>query len=139
MTIVEFLEARITEDEDAARMAGDLEASVMRDPLALVISDRGAGERSAIGPNNALEVRWLHHASKHMPGRILAECEAKRRIVHISKYAADRVPPKNDGYAEARARETLRLLAMPYADHPDYNPDWTPITHNPSDTDETKP
>lgn len=54
------------------------------------------------------------------PDRVLAECEAKRRIVdacqnveqvHAAEFLADRM---------------LAFLALPYADHPDYREEWRP-------------
>ena len=126
MTLNDFLLARIAEDEDRARQAGNLEAFLFTDPSACRLINRDTDERITLEPQTLAEGLWLEHAIHHLPGRVLAECEAKRRIVHISRYAADRVPPKGDGYAEGRARQTLRLLALPYADHPDYDPEWTP-------------
>jgi hypothetical protein len=52
------------------------------------------------------------------PARIHAECEAKRRIVGLH-------PCDNCGAAFDPC-ETLRLLALPYADHPDYREEWRP-------------
>ena len=45
------------------------------------------------------------------PERILAECEAKRRIV--------------ERWRELHP-DVLRLLALPYADHADYQQEWRP-------------
>ena len=59
--------------------------------------------------------------SVHEPGcapRILDECEAKRRIV-------DKVYDVR-GVAGIHLDEVLRLLALPYADHPDYRDEWRP-------------
>ncbi len=53
--------------------------------------------------------------------RMLAECEAKRRIVGM----LDGIPPP-DMYApeQAAVREVLLHLALPYASHPDYVESW---------------
>jgi hypothetical protein len=58
------------------------------------------------------------HVARHDPARVLAECEAKRRIVDSegSPYVEGHVP----------ATRTLRFLALPYADHPDYRQEWKP-------------
>ena len=45
--------------------------------------------------------------------RVLAECAAKRRIVE-----------HHAPYAGGSGRPTLLLLALPYADHPDYDETW---------------
>ena len=103
MTLSEFLLARIAEDE------------------AYVINTNcHCGE---------YEDAWLPDC----PSRILAECEAKRRIVEQAvdaRRAADRWTVerlKTDTssplpeYARADAyAEVLRFLAIPYADHPDH-------------------
>lgn len=46
------------------------------------------------------DLRWT-------PARMLAECEAKRRLIALQLQ-----------------RHAYLLLALPYADHPDYNEDW---------------
>ena len=53
------------------------------------------------------------------------DIEAKRRIIYINEKAAAS-PPKDDGYAEARARQTIRHLASVYSGHPDYREEWKP-------------
>lgn len=76
--------------------------------------------------------------------RLMAECEAKRRIVelhleHESFVKAYRSPRWLDAMndedrvnakkAEARcavSERIVRLLALPYADHPDYDEAWKP-------------
>lgn len=70
------------------------------------------------------------HIATWYPRRVLAEVDAKRRIV--DKLAAmcqaadelDRNDPMGAGYDEAP--DLLRLLGLPYADHPDYDPSWKP-------------
>jgi hypothetical protein len=65
--------------------------------------------------------------------RVLAECEAKRRIVERYRHEADvtaRTPASGlKTPQEARSGalgEACLLLALPYADHPDYRPEWRP-------------
>lgn len=104
MTLTEFLLARIAEDEAAASYA----------------STRGDfdWEQDAGG-------WWLgfyDHYRRHDPVRVLAECEAKRRIVEVHAHNA-RWDDTNVG---DWARATLELLALPYADHPDYREEWRP-------------
>lgn len=102
MTLTDFLLARIAEDEAVARKT-------------VVLAD---------------------------PARVLAECAAKRRIVATwerrwdeAENAANNpnlsVGERNsmNGMFASQATglgEAIRLLALPYADHPDYNPDWRP-------------
>jgi hypothetical protein len=59
------------------------------------------------------------------PARVVAECEAKRRILLMAEQ-----PPRWPGPAAPPDPDTvqavLRYLALPYADHPDYRPEWRP-------------
>jgi hypothetical protein len=63
-------------------------------------------------------VQMLH--GKPLAPRMLAECEAKRRIVEHLGWIVD-----NEG-RNIVERNVLRLLALPYADHPDYREEWRP-------------
>ena len=94
MTLVKFLLARIAEDESVARDAAESEIHTVE---------------------HEMQERWS-------PERVLAECEAKRRIVKESAYELNRRPPSPR--AATAARVTLLLLALPYADHPDYQQEW---------------
>jgi hypothetical protein len=99
MTLVEFLKARLDEDEQVAKAA----------------SDPG-------GPH--LPAAQLEHARRHDPARVLAEVEAKRRIID----AHHPVDPcdAHDASFETISCDTLLLLALPYADHSDYDEAWRP-------------
>jgi HEAT repeat protein len=60
-------------------------------------------------PDDGPFVRWDS-------ARVLAECEAKRRIVERVSDVA---------WATYSVRDVvLELLALPYADHPDYRKEW---------------
>lgn len=79
MTLAEFLLARIAEDESTARALERLEFWP--------------------GPGPTVE---------EFENRLLAECEAKRRLVRMEQASVD------------------RILAMPYVGHPDYRGEWRP-------------
>ena len=85
-TLTAFLLARIAEDEQRF----DLE--FRHDPI---------GEEEAFAADAA--------------NRVLADCEAKRRIVEVAT-----------AHGTLQSIEILSLLALPYADHPDYQEDWRP-------------
>lgn len=114
MTLTEFLLARIAEDEEAARhsLAGDL------DHLPSVTTR--SGDVIHLGITN--------------PARVLAECEAKRRIVedeHGDGRDGDYIEPfcrtcSDDESLTYLPCPTLRILAVVYADHPDYREEWKP-------------
>jgi hypothetical protein len=58
------------------------------------------------------------------PQRILLECEAKRRIV--VSFAAGAAEVRRGTSEWAVVQMVLRLLALPYADHADYDASWRP-------------
>jgi hypothetical protein len=104
MTLTDFLLARIAEDEEAARQWED--------------------EHSGLFP------------SLVYPERVLAECEAKRRLVrtHETHCVGYHDWPLVGVHLERADRagvdvglwHALRLVALPYADHPDYDEAWRP-------------
>jgi hypothetical protein len=112
----EFLLARIAEDEDhARRLRNAYDLDLLSVPAVLV----NAG---------ALVI----------PGNVLAECDAKRRIVEeCTSPTTERVMVRAGvyGYQPRRVVRTddldiaegvLRSLAQPYAEHPDYRDEWRP-------------
>lgn len=101
----DFLLARVAERESTARDMQDQER-LGRPFFRLDPSVGGSGIRELIDPT-----------------RILAECEAKRRIVeHETK------PYLHEGRQVATFRWTpiLRYLAAAYSAHPDYDGRWKP-------------
>jgi hypothetical protein len=86
----------------------------------------------------------LAHIARHDPARVLAECEAKRRVVEAYRqeqarrdaYEADEARAVEDDQKAALRRSTaarcrgleiaVELLALPYAIHPDYRDEWRP-------------
>lgn len=57
--------------------------------------------------------------------RVLAECEAKRRIVEEHRPGSD-VCDAHDASFKTVDCDTLLFLALPYADHPDHRQEWKP-------------
>lgn len=110
MTIVEFLEARITEDERKAEAGGY----------------HNGGGVFANDNYGCLLVQ---------PSRILAECAAKRAIIKslVSTAAAHSAETRIDQKLVLAGMDTgLRLaltsLTAPYSDHPDYREEWSSAT-----------
>jgi hypothetical protein len=124
-TLDEFLLARIAEDK---RIATDA-------------ASNGDGENwraedvSTPGPGHP---HVAEHVARHDPARVLAECAAKRRLVMACRDSGfDRafLGARPRGMADfllsprdqhQLAALTLALLAVPYADHSDYRPEWRP-------------
>jgi hypothetical protein len=110
VTLTEFLLARIAEDEAAANaahresMRGHAGPGFARSRVAWAAQAEG--------------VRGSALIERFTPARVLAECEAKRRVVEHCDF--DHLALSvGDPYV-------LQLLALPYADHPDYRDDWKP-------------
>lgn len=120
--LVGFLLARIAEDEQTARDADRISPSTWGESLARL--------------ETTLHMRpgRVAHITRHDPARVLAECEAKRQIVeHVRGWDApqtrgpSRGHPRTDDYARGvqyGGNATLRLLAQPYSNHPDFDPAW---------------
>lgn len=115
--LVQFLRDCLNDDEQAARTAkpgpwydddGSVYASHPTDEV-VSYTDSGA------------------HIARHDPARVLREVEAKRRA--LDHYQAVRTHAKGgEPYllAEGAVRKQIQIMALPYADHPDYQETWKP-------------
>ncbi|MFD4658014.1 DUF6221 family protein [Kitasatospora sp. NPDC058444] len=147
--LAEFLSARIADDETIARDAGGRSWEWRHrgtgelwhpEPGAYLA---GGGEYLGIGGNRHGGATLCGvtmtphtdavHIAHHDPARALADVAAKRRIIDRYTSAVADAAEDADGYFdENRAedarhlRPVLRLLALPYRDHPDYQPEWAP-------------
>jgi hypothetical protein len=134
MDLTEFLLALIAEDEAAA-----VAASADDDNTAETLGEDGrwtASYRYVEGRNMTIYDEGGHseeqaqHIARWDPARVLAECEAKRRIVELH---SDHLHRQGDcetcdggGRYLVGDCPTIRALALPYADHPDYQEGWRP-------------
>jgi hypothetical protein len=116
MTLTEFLLARIAEDDEAARAL-----------LAEGWTHDGSPSPTADQPM----ARFGRVA--FTLGRVLADCEAKRRIVALHGDAHECSTYDHTGEIDnctwclyATDCSTMRLLAAVYGDHPDYRDEWRP-------------
>jgi hypothetical protein len=147
MELVEFLLARIGEDEAVARGATagpwrwdeNYKGTDGKDDADLALTnDEGA---EVVGAYNwhccdfrispTVEPADAEHIARWDPARVLAECEAKRRIVELhteSEPGSHECPGRYSTFsiAEGDPCPTVLLLALPYASHPDYDPAWNP-------------
>lgn len=136
MTITEFLESRIAEDEKQA-------SALLRD-LEDQISEEYVGVVEVRGPMTSTRLlsaqMWAHYdgqskrrsfakgqqiATLANPRRVLAECAAKRAII-ADRERIDRSVSPDDwsmGYSDANY-DAIKALAAVYADHPDYLQEW---------------
>ncbi|WP_030168905.1 DUF6221 family protein [Streptomyces sp. NRRL S-813] len=163
--LVEFLRARLDEDEQVARDAAAKAAATLAGVAAkegvwkppytdvgptwtfdydhvFVTCDRPGQPRLAmLADCGSGAFRLTPHIARHDPARVLAEVEAKRDLLEAlinEGHAALRPGGSTEVYCGAdygtgdpcdcgrneRLSRYLRLLAKPYADHPDYRAKW---------------
>lgn len=155
MTLTDFLLARVAEDEGAAKAAspGPWRVDPAEPESVLAVDELQAADAFALsGPQTRATAS---HIARHDPARVLAECEAKRQIVafmlddhgatidgewgcchsgddlrnggRAPEYEGDEFEPLPSDCPGAKAAlDGLKLLALPYADHPDYDVEWKP-------------
>jgi len=120
MTLTEFLNARLDEDEAVARDAYYDGQRWSTEEEAVVSMDQD------LDPVLFMDrKRDATHAARWSPARVLAEVEAKRRLVERHEFALSARVDARPGVAEVLSG-VVRLLALPYADHPDYDEAWRP-------------
>ncbi|MFI8294051.1 DUF6221 family protein [Streptomyces sp. NPDC085614] len=137
MDLVEFLTARLDEDERDARANRGIFPSPGVDGDGCVWLHIRPGGNAVIaryahpveGYDDMAKLRnWADTNSGWTQARVLAEVDAKRRIV--AAYEVQReLAAKGvmaDDVAHEYERGVLRLLALPYAEHPDYDEAWRP-------------
>lgn len=146
--LAEFLRARIAEDEEIARRAGDagcgLRWSVQSDEPTLKagldtwvadipMSVWTCDDELDGCPEMARRIEYERdHMGRHDPARVLAECESKRRIIEAYRVEHTKARPQLpnlialDTPAGGTLGWTLKCLALPYADHPQYDESWRP-------------
>lgn len=137
MKIMEFLEARLAEDEEAAQDAAgwDRSGSVRNSGVwcregvnSVVDSSRllvVEGDGPAPGGSQA------EHIVRHDPARVLREVVAKRAILAEypagfsldANYVVVRIGGR-DMSARPPSAVFVRALASAYSDHPDYQKEW---------------
>lgn len=124
MTLTEFLLARIAEDEAAAREAagGGIGGSGQHAHWRVGLRGGCGCCSRVVGLGVDIDDGQAPHVARHDPARVLADCKAKRRVVecHAHNYRW------NQGALGDVAQATLELLALPHADHPDYDESWRP-------------
>jgi hypothetical protein len=123
----EFLLARIAEDEAAARTAsgdGGRNWQSVSDGYEEFGWTVGPGRTEGAGVYRYVvtDQAQAGHLARWDPARVLAECDAKRRIVVSCQEMQTAVVPT----AAYLATVTLRNLALPYADHQSYREEWRP-------------
>lgn len=127
--LVAFLHARLDEDERLAQAASsDAGAAWTLSAGTFPALVSPAGVRRVTGAESVLP-----HVGRHDPARVLAEVEAKRRILDVAdRLMADAAEQAFEPGGSvwliyhATANRLRQYVALPYADHPDYDPAWRP-------------
>lgn len=131
--LVAFLRARLDEDEAAAVAPETWTAFEENESTGTRRVDVDHSFERVVACTRA----WRGvHIARHDPARVLREVEAKRQIVDLHRPVQRRSTGSSGGAIEdcqvcdhfpaQYPCPTLRLLALPYADHPDYREGWRP-------------
>lgn len=152
MSIIEFLRARLAEDEAVARAAivpehtgeyhphppfaewvyhpgGEVEYANSSHDVPLHGGRMGTSGPAYVTMDHegllpSVEDDVGPHIARHDPARVLREVESKRRIVDWECRYRTTVEKRGEDWAH-RATGPLRALASVYADHPDYRDEWS--------------
>jgi hypothetical protein len=119
MTLVDFLAARIAEDELIATAA--IEGSPDWQAFYAYRDVRdGDGLYVVLADSQCPSVEQAAHIARHSPARVLHQCEAARVII------ADflRLEAIGDLAGRSVAEGVLRQLACVHAEHRDFDPEW---------------
>lgn len=125
MTLTDFLLARIAEDVADAETACGSEW-LPNVPLRGHVSSATGTEVAACSDFVTA------HIARQDPGRVLAECEAKLRIADQHSSCGGRIEHcqtcarLSEDHNDYWPCLTVRLVTLPYADHPDYREEWKP-------------
>lgn len=129
MTLVEFLEARLFEDERAANASylADVEFWAGLPPY---------GPFDLMGsPQIDCTMGTVDHIRRNRPTKVMADCAAKRRLVTRAAATLAYAGPDDENEwvpqewvahegRQDNATDILRTLAAVYAAHPDYQDEW---------------
>lgn len=137
--LIAFLHARLDEDEQTASAATDgpwlvdsqqyAEVISASDGTTVVGGGRWGGEASVFeSTEDAM------HIARHDPARVLTEVDAKRGVVNAYEREAAEFRDHGPGMVSydrlvgsvSALRTALEFLALPYADHPNYDTSWRP-------------
>ena len=134
LSIADFLNARLAEDEAAAR-AVPTDGAPWHDQW---VNDDGYALRTvndhvlAYGHHGEpMKPGLLDHIARHDPARVLREVTAKRAIIELHGRSHECSTYDHNGDVDhcswcldPEDCSTLKALAAIYADHAEYNPEW---------------
>lgn len=115
--IAAFLRARLDEREQRAKDWTDAEQPY---------EEHDAGECPTCDRRRRAIVNMLDHDEIDEPEFVLADVAAKRQMLKVWPDNFAQWSASEANAARAVKDRMLRLLALPYADHPDYREEWKP-------------
>lgn len=121
--IAAFLRARYDEEEMDARAAPGAGRAWCLDEASKVLTV--AGDENAFA-GHGYTVAAGRHIAHWDPARALRQVERDRRILDRCERAIREVGIPGEDQSDAVADDIIRSLALPYAGHPDYRPEWRP-------------
>ncbi|WP_327249880.1 DUF6221 family protein [Streptomyces sp. NBC_01320] len=132
--LMKFLRDRLDEDEKMSGTASEGPWSVDNGDYAKLVygADQSAvlcggcwGGEASVFESTADAL----HIVRHDPARVLAVVEAKRAAIgHYEKLRRFAETERRQEYllVEGAGAVVIKMLALPYADHPGYRDDWRP-------------
>ena len=119
MTLTEFLEARLVEDELNATAAIDGPAQWHALYSYRDVKDSD-GHYIVLADSRCPTAEQAEHIARHNPARILRQCEAVRAV--IAQFL--RLDALGDLAGRDATEEVLKQLASVHCDHADFDPTW---------------
>jgi hypothetical protein len=120
--LIAFLRVRYDEDEQIARDCAVRSPGPWVGMFKQVTSEPDDGQVINVASTERRAVS--HHIANWDPGRALAEVEAKRRMLDFL-VKLDDIATDSDLW-NLDTEKPFKLMALPYAGHPDYRPEWRP-------------
>jgi len=120
MTIVEFLEARVTEDELTANAAIEDAADWHALHSYRDIKDDD-GHYVVLADSKHPTIGQAAHIARHSPARVLRQCEAARAVIAEFLH----LDALGDLPGRTATENALKQLASVHCDHPDFDPTWS--------------
>lgn len=117
---VTFVRARLDKDAEVAREAGRMRGGDVweahdNDDWPMTVTGRSYPDGGIVDVVDPDDNETCHHIARHDPARVLAEVDAKRRtLIRCEEEMLSGIPR-----LVHFAQQTVREMALPYADHPD--------------------
>jgi hypothetical protein len=120
-SIVDFVRARLDDDENTARAAldGPGDDGAWYTGSHEMNECRIEGHDMIIYDESGHTAEQAKHIARHDPARVLRQTEALRNITDHAHYALD----------DDSRDEILRIIAAIWTDHPEYQPEWSIHPH----------